>query len=317
MRIGPGGDESDFLDLTPDVGSSGLEQGLLGMAFHPDYADNGRFFVYYTDLDGTSRLYEYAAPGGEADPGSARLVLSQPQPASNHNAGMLEFGPDGYLYVSLGDGGGANDEFGHGQRSDTLLGTILRLDVDGADPYAVPPDNPFVAGGGAAQVWAYGLRNPWRFTIDPVEELLYIADVGQDEWEEVNATSYDAPGLNYGWPITEGPECLDDDDDDECDRDGLVEPVFAYEHDQGCSITGGFVYRGTAIPELDGHYFYADWCGQWVRSFRLAGGSVTAETDWTAELGDVGQVLSFGRDGFGELYVLNQDGFVLKIVPRR
>ena len=308
--------DAPFLDLTGQVESDGLEQGLLGLAFHPRYADNGRFFVYYTaESDGASRLVEYAVSDDpdRADTGSASLLISQAQPAANHNAGMLEFGPDGYLWVSLGDGGGANDQFGNGQDPSTILGTLLRLDVDSASPYAIPPDNPFVDGGGDPRVWAYGLRNPWRFSIDHGARLLYVADVGQDEWEEISVAPFDDAGLNYGWPVLEGLECFKA---DSCDSTGMVTPVVVYDHGEGCSVIGGYVYRGHAIPELAGHYFYGDWCGRWVRSFRHDG-VASDQQDWTADFGDIGGVLGFGKDADGELYVLTQDGFVLKIVPVR
>jgi glucose/arabinose dehydrogenase len=304
-----------FLDITSEVGAEGLEQGLLGMAFHPAHESNGRFFVYFTDPGGTSRLVEYAVSGDDpnvADPASGRLLLSQDQPASNHNGGMIQFGPDGYLYVALGDGGGADDQFGNGQRADTLLGTILRLDVDGGDPYAVPPDNPFVGGGGLSQVWAYGLRNPWRFDID--QNLIYIGDVGQNKWEEVSIAPLTGGPLNFGWPIVEGFECFQSDD---CEDEGLISPALVFDHGQGCSVIGGFVYRGSAIPELDGHYFHGDWCGGWVRSFRYRGGQVTDPQDWAADFGDVGRIVSFGEDGHGELYLVSQEGTIFRIVPIR
>ena len=303
-----------FLDIDSLVESRNLEQGLLGLAFHPAYARNGRFFVYYTDNGGHSRLVEYSVGDdpNRADPDSAKLLLGVNQPASNHNAGMLAFGPDGYLYVGLGDGGGANDQFGNGQRPDTLLGTILRLDVDAADPYAVPPDNPFVEGGGAAEVWAYGLRNPWRFSIDG--DLLYIGDVGQNDREEVDVISLKAAGTNLGWPIFEGSTCLEVDD---CGQGDFTGPIVEFDHAEGCSIIGGAVYRGSAIPELAGHYFYSDWCGGFVRSFRFDGGTAADQTDWTTDLGTLGQVLSMGTDGAGEMYAMNADGFLYKFVPVR
>ncbi|MFQ5516075.1 MAG: PQQ-dependent sugar dehydrogenase, partial [Acidimicrobiia bacterium] len=308
--------DEPFLDIRDAVGSEGLEQGLLGLAFHPSYADNGRFFIYYTDTDGDSRLVEFAASaaGNVADPHSGRLLLALEQPASNHNAGMLQFGPDGYLYVSLGDGGGANNQFGNAQRADTLLGTIIRIDVDAAEPYAIPPDNPFVAGGGAPEVWAYGLRNPWRFSIDTVDGLMYIADVGQDEWEEIDVVPLTTAGFNFGWSILEGSECFDT---EPCSTEGLVPPVVTINHGEGCSVIGGFAYRGHAIPEMAGHYFYGDWCGRWIRSFRLVDGKVTASRDWTGEFGEVGQILSFGVDAAGELYVTTMEGFVFQIIPVR
>jgi glucose/arabinose dehydrogenase len=300
-----------FLDIDELVGSGNLEQGLLGLAFHPSYASNGRFFVYYTDNDGDSRLVEYSVSddANRADPNSAKIILTQEQPAANHNAGMLAFGPDGYLYVAFGDGGGANDQFGNGQRPDTFLGTILRLDVDGADPYAVPPDNPFVAGGGAAEVWAYGLRNPWRFSFDG--DYIYIGDVGQGRLEEVDVISVGTAGANFGWPIFEGTSC-----GSECDGD-FIAPVAEYGHAEGCSIIGGYVYRGNAIPEIAGHYFYSDWCGGFLRSFRLEGGEAVDERDWTSDVGTLGQVVGIGTDGAGELYLMTSEGFLYELVAAR
>lgn len=318
IRVVSGGRLLDepFLDITDDVGSDDLEQGLLGLAFHPRFPADARFFVYYTDGEGDTRVVSYRV---SADPDVADLqsgieMLAHPQPASNHNGGMLGFGIDGYLYVSLGDGGGADDQFGNGQRTDTLLGTILRLDVDGGVPYAIPLDNPFAGGGGAPQVWAYGLRNPWRFDIDPVTGLMFVADVGQAEWEEVSVVDTSVAGANFGWSIVEGDECFAE---TPCDTTGLEPPVVIYDHSQGCSIIGGFVYRGALIPEIAGHYFYSDWCGGWIRSFRFEEGEVVDATDWTGDLGTFGRVLSFGRDGAGELYVLGGDGTVSKIVARR
>ena len=310
--------EEPFLDISSLVGSDGLEQGLLGMAFHPDYATNGRFFLYYTNVDGDTRLAEYRVSSDPdvADPSSARVLLVAGQPGVAHNAGMLLFGPDGYLYVGLGDGGGAGDEFGNAQDPGTLLGGILRLDVDAGDPFAIPPDNPFVGDPSAApHTWVYGLRNPWRFDIDGEAGLVYIADVGQDESEEVSVVPLrEIAGSNFGWPIAEGDDCYRA---DSCDTTGMIAPVIAYPHAEGCSIIGGFVYRGAAIPELQGHYFYGDWCGQWVRSFRYEDGAAVDREDWTTEFGQIGQVQSFGVGGDGELYLVTQGGFVLKIVPVR
>jgi glucose/arabinose dehydrogenase len=302
--------EEPFLDLREVVNDNGIEQGLLGLAFHPSYLANGRLFVYFTDNSDDSRLVEYSAAGGSADPASARELLRFAQPTVRHNAGMLQFGPDGYLYLAVGDGGAASV---NGQDPTTLLGTILRLDVDGGEPYAIPPDNPFDGSEGAPEVWAYGLRNPWRFWIDAGSRLLYIGDVGQSDREEINVASLEAAGVNYGWPTIEGTRCFYR---ASCDPSGLQLPVLEYGHDEGCSVTGGVTYRGTAIPELTGHYFYADWCGRWVRSFLYADGQVTEERDWTDSLGG-GRINSFGVDGLGEIYVMTQDGDVQRIVPER
>ncbi len=310
--------EDAFLDLRDRVGANGIEQGLLGLAFHPEYSSNGRFFVYYTDAGGRRQLSEFALSDdpnrGDGDSEIVLIELEQPPDSTDirHYAGALTFGPEGHLYVSLGDGADARNQ---GQNPDTMFGTIVRLDVDAGDPYAIPADNPFVDGGGAAEVWAYGLRNPWRFAIDAQERLMYIADVGQQRWEEVNVVGLDeGAGSNFGWFTTEGAHCFSP---SECDMTGLVLPVLEYNHDEGCSITGGYVYRGEAIPELDGHYFYADWCGLWVRSFRYENGTVTEEQDWSDDLTEAGQVNTFGLDGAGEMYIANFEGTVMRIVPVR
>jgi len=316
-----------FLDIAAQVGSDGLEQGLLGMAFHPAFPADDRFFVYFTDRDGDSRLMSYrlGADPGVADPESGEVILRVDQPASNHNGGMVGFGLDGYLYLGLGDGGGANDQFGHGQDPSTLLGTILRIDVDAATPYAVPPDNPLL-GTLAPEVWAFGLRNPWRFDIDPATGDVYIADVGQSQREEVTVLPAGTSGSNLGWSVTEGRECFGS---ATCDTEGLVAPTVTYGHDEGCSVTGGFVYRGSAIPELAGHYLYSDWCSGWVRSLRIDGVAAVDQADWmdgvaavdqadwTGGVGDVGRVSSFGRDGHGELYLVATEGSVWRIEPVR
>lgn len=303
-----GGEAEPYLDLT--VASGGIEQGLLGLAFHPA---GKRLFVYYVSAEGNRTLTRLRVEGGRAVPASAEVLFSLPQPAGSvdirHYGGHLAFGPDGYLYVSLGDGA---DALGQGQDPGTVFGALLRLDVDGDGPYAIPADNPFVDGGGAPEVWAYGLRNPWRFSIDPVDEMLYVADVGQETWEEVNVIPLAHAGANLGWPSLEGRHCFLDSD---CDPGAYLAPVLEYGHDDGCSITGGHVYRGEAIPEMAGHYFFSDWCGGWLRSFRLVAGAATAVTDWDVE--GAGQVTAFGLDHQGELLLANFAGEIYRIVPRR
>lgn len=298
-----------FLDITDRVLAGG-ERGLLSIAFHPEYATNGYFFVDYTDLSGDTRVerYRVSADPNLADQTSAKLILFVDQPYSNHNGGLVLFGPDGMLYVGLGDGGSGGDPQGNGQNRGVLLGKLLRLDVDGGDPYAIPADNPFVGVSGArGEIWAYGLRNPWRFTFGREAGMLYIADVGQNRREEVNVAPAGAGGLNYGWNVMEGDECYGA---SACDPSGLTLPVLAYGHSDGCSITGGYVYRGQAIPALQGHYFYSDYCGGWVKSFRYDGGAVVDRRDWGLELGGV---LSFGEDSAGELYVLSANGNVYRL----
>ena len=297
--------DAPFLDLSSKV-SGGNEQGLLSMAFHPDYGANGLFYVNYTGGDGDTRVERYAvsADPDVADPGSVKLILTVPQPLSNHNGGHILFGPDGMLYVALGDGGGAGDPTNNGQNSGTLLGSLLRLDPDGGDPYAIPGDNPF-----GNETWAIGLRNPWRFAFDPAAGTLYIADVGQASLEEVNVAGADEAGLNYGWRIMEGSSCFGGGG---CDDAGLVLPVLEYGHNEGCSVTGGFVYRGSDLPEVVGHYFYSDFCQGFLRSFRFDGEGATEQVEW--DVGGLGSVLSFGRDATGELYILSDNGRVVRLV---
>ena len=295
-----------FLDIADLVRNEG-EQGLLGLAFDPAYADNGRFFVHYSDNSGDTVLASYVASSdpNRADPASGQILFTADQPASNHNGGMLAFGPDDFLYLALGDGGRSNDAFGNGQRSDTVYGALLRFAIE---PFGPAPGNPF------NEVWSYGLRNPWRFSFDG--ELIYIADVGQNAFEEINVAPAALSGLNYGWPISEGLHCFAPSTG--CDTDGITLPVLEVSHGDGgaCSITGGYVYRGADIPELHGHYFYSDYCGGWLRSFAWDGSTVTESADWTAEVGNVGRITSFGTDGFGELYVTAGDS-VYRLVPVR
>jgi hypothetical protein len=305
-----------FLDLRGQV-STGSEQGLLSLAFHPDYAANGRLFVNYTDPAGDTRIVEYrvSADPGRADPGSARVVLAIDQPFSNHNGGLALFGPDGMLWIGTGDGGSGGDPQGNGQDLGTLLGKLLRIDMDGGEPYAVPGDNPFAGTPGARpEVWAYGLRNPWRFSFDRATGDLYVADVGQNRVEEVNAVQGAGRGRNYGWNLTEGSRCFQPSEG--CDREGLTLPVAEFDHGDGCSVTGGFVYRGSAIPELAGTYFYSDYCSGFVRGFRLQGGAAADERRWPELEPADHAVASFGEDSDGELYLLTAGGEVHRIVPR-
>ncbi len=300
-----------FLDVSAIVASGG-ERGLLSVAFHPDYAANGYFYVNYTDQSGDTQVARYTVSGNPdvADPQSAKQILSVSQPFANHNGGLVTFGPDGMLYVGMGDGGSAGDPLDHGQNKGTLLGALLRIDVDGGDPYAIPPDNPFVDQQGArGEIWAYGLRNPWRFSFDAPEGLLYIADVGQNSWEEVNVEQATSPGLNYGWRLMEGTHCFNPPAD--CVQPDLELPVLEYDHAEGCSVTGGYVYRGSSLPDLQGHYFYADFCAGWVRSARLGEGMPSGVRQW--DVGPIGPITSFGVDASGELYVVAGLGTVYRI----
>ena len=306
-----------FLDIGAQV-STGGEQGLLGLAFDPEYATNGRFVVHYTDVAGDTKVSTFTRSVADpdlADPATEQLVLAADQPFDNHNGGQILFGPDGFLYLGLGDGGSGGDPLGNGQHLTELLGSILRVDIRTA-PYVIPPDNPFVGGStDRGEIWSYGLRNPWRFTFDRQTGDLYIGDVGQSQWEEVDVTPLAAGAgkrANFGWNIMEGRHCFAS---TSCDQTGLTLPVVEYDHSQGCSITGGYVYRGTAIPALQGQYFYGDFCGGWVRSFRYQTGAAVEQYQWPT-LAPGGSVTSFGEDAAGELYVISSGGQVFRIVPR-
>jgi glucose/arabinose dehydrogenase len=305
--------ETPFLDLTGAV-SGGNEQGLLGLAFHPAYAENGRLFINYTDTEGDTQIVAYtvSADANVVDPASAQTLLTIDQPRANHNGGWLGFGPDGYLYIGMGDGGGGGDPQDRAQNPEELLGKILRIDVDGGSPYAIPPENPFANGGGRPEIFALGARNPWRMAFDGDD--LYIADVGQNAWEEINVLTPADAGANMGWNLVEGPDCYGD---AACDDAGLTAPVYAYSHAEtgGCSVTGGYVYRGAAIPQLNGHYFFADYCNATVRSFAYADGAVGEVTDWTNQIGNLGLVTSFGLDSAGELYMTTAEGSLIKVIP--
>lgn len=300
------GERTVVLDISSDV-SFGGERGLLGLAFHPDFERNRLAYVDYTGSNGQTVIEGFTVgTDGSFDLGSRRIVLEVAQPAGNHNGGMIAFGPDGFLWIGMGDGGGSDDRFGQAQRPETLLGAMVRIAVgDGIETYAIPPDNPFTDGvAGAPEVWAIGLRNPWRFSFDG--DQVWIADVGQGRIEEVSVASASAGGLNYGWPIMEGTECFSS---STCDREGLVLPVTEYDHGAGCAITGGYVYRGAAIPELHGHYFYSDYCSGFLRSFHPELG----ERDWTALVGTIPNVTGFGVGADGELHIVSQAGSIHRL----
>ena len=310
--------EPAFLDLTDRVLAGGIEQGLLGMAFHPEYETNLKFYVYYTVKGGNRRLSEFTTTVSDpnrANVDSERILweIEQPPDATDirHYAGAVAFGPDGYLWFTSGDGA---DSRAQGQDPNTMYGAIMRIDVDNGDPYAIPADNPFANGGGAPEVFAYGLRNPWRFSIDPATRLLYIADVGHADQEEVNVVSIDEGGYNFGWSDMEGTRCFHKQD---CDPADYTSPAIIYTHDVGLSVTGGYVYRGAEIPELTGAYFYSDWVSSWIRSFKFIDGSVTEEIDWSNDLGTVGQPNTYGLDGHGEMYLLTHGGQVYKFTAVR
>ncbi|MFO0838490.1 MAG: PQQ-dependent sugar dehydrogenase [Phycisphaerae bacterium] len=332
-----------FLDINAIVGggtTTQSEQGLLGLAFHPDYANNGYFFVNYTDNSGNTVVARYrvsAADPDVADPASAFTLLNVVQPFSNHNGGWTEFGPDGYLYLALGDGG---DMYDPGNRAQTitnmLLGKILRIDVDGPDNlignadddefpadatknYAIPPTNPFANQTGDDEIWAFGLRNPWRNSFDRLTGDLWIADVGQDQLEEIDFQPAGASGRNYGWRCMEATSCTNL-SGCTCFDSALTTPIYIYSHALGCAITGGYVYRGCAIPGLQGTYFFADYCSNQIWSFRYDGTTVSQFVNRTAELAPGGglsitAITSFGEDAYGELYICDQGSEVYKIVP--
>ena len=317
VRAGGAVAAAPFLDIVDRVGSGG-ERGLLGLAFHPGFAQNGRFFVNYTDRGGHTHIAEFRAAAGSdaADPASERLILFVTQPFANHNGGGLAFGNDGMLYVALGDGGSGGDPLGNGQSLQTHLGKILRLDVDRGSPFAAPADNPFVANAAALPaIWAYGLRNPWRFAFDRLTGDLYIGDVGQNALEEVDVgLAARRGGENYGWNVMEGNRCFRPATG--CPTAGLTLPVLVYGRNDGCSITGGVVYRGCRLPGYHGTYFYGDYCTGMIRSFRLVNGQVSDQRDWTAALGrGVGNITSFGVDADGEVLIVDHDGEVYRVIP--
>ncbi len=302
-----------FLDITDRVNSAGNEQGLLGLAFHPDYSTNGYFFVNYTDLTGDTVVsrFSVAADPDLADSSSEVLLLSFSQPFANHNGGDIAFGPDGFLYIAIGDGGSAGDPQNNGQNPATFLGKILRIDVDSGSPYGIPVDNPFVGVSGTLdEIWALGLRNPWRISFDRSSGDLWIADVGQDVGEEINhQLSVSTGGENYGWRCYEGTSPFNSTG---CDTPGNYKfPVFEYLHSPHCSVTGGYVYRGTEYPDLDGHYIFADYCSGHFWSLKWDGSSVYDVT----EFGVLQTAVStFGENIDGELYAAGRNtGTVYRI----
>ena len=310
--------KAPFLDLRDRVLTDDPERGLLGLAFHPDYRRNGRFFVNYTrQPDGATVVAEYRR-GGAPDVASRkeRVLLVVSQPESNHNGGMVAFGPDGYLYVGLGDGGGPGDPGNRGQNLNELLGKILRIDVDHGDPYAIPADNPFVTEGGRPEIYAVGLRNPWRFSFDFRRAELWVADVGQYKWEEIDLVTR---GGNYGWRLMEGFHCFNP--ATACQTEGLALPVMEYRHDGDrraggrCSIIGGYVYRGLAMPALRGAYLFGDYCSGEVFVFRQSdeGGQ---DASPTVLLKTGFRISSFGQDEEGEVYVLDHGGGIYRLIPR-
>ena len=320
IRIQQGGAllATPFLDISNRVSTEG-EGGLLSIAFHPQFASNGFLFLYYTDLGNNIVIERHRALANaniaDAGPGLQIIRIAHPT-YINHFGGTVAFGPDGMLYLGTGDGGGSGDPARNAQNPASLLGKLLRLDVSAASPlqpYTAPATNPwFGAGGGRREeVWALGLRNPWRYAFDGAR--LYIADVGQARREEINIVPAAQGGANFGWNIMEGTLCYNA---ATCSQAGLTLPAFEYDHGSnganGCSVTGGYVYRGRALLELAGHYFYSDYCKGFLKSFVYSGSALSAQTDWP--IPDVGNIVSFGRDGDGELLLIAASGRVYRIV---
>lgn len=303
-----------FLDIRDRVGSKGNEQGLLGLAIHPRFVENGLFYINYTDLDGNTVIARYQANAAhtQANPDSEQILLRVKQPYPNHNGGGMAFDADGYLYIGLGDGGSAGDPQGNAQNLDSLLGKLLRIDVDHGSPYSVPSSNPIQSAQGKPEIWAYGLRNPWRFSFDRATNDLYIGDVGQNLWEEVDFQPAGTPGgANFGWNYREGAHAYWGTPPGDSN---LVEPVAEYKHPEGCSITGGYVYRGKALPEWQGVYLYSDYCNGKVWGLLQA-----ADGTWQNQLLFKTAIFpsSFGQDDEGELYLVDQrSGSVLKLVKK-
>jgi len=315
-RVDPAtGEVSTVLDIVDKSNADkGIELGLLGLAFHPDFETNRRFWIYYTDVEHDTRVVEYTmAADGTPELSSEQLIMEIDRlpNALRHNGGMMQFGPDGYLYIASGD----NAQWDvNPQDPLTKMGAIMRIDVDSGDPYATPRDNPWADGSGAPEVWAIGFRNPWRFYIDAPENMIYIGDVGQNSWEEVNVVPLEPAGYNFGWPHMEATSCWSPGTG--CETTDMVLPVVEYGHDEGCAVTGGVVYRGVAMPELVGHYFFSDWCNGWIRSFRVEDGVAGDVIEWT-DLGSVGQVTSFGLDADNEILIVTTGGLLLRLGPVR
>jgi glucose/arabinose dehydrogenase len=307
-----------FLDISATISTDGSERGLLGLAFHPQYANNGYFYVVYTNKDGDTEIARYtvsATDPDRADPSSAQLLFRIDQPYGNHNGGQLAFGPDGYFYIGLGDGGAVGDPYDNAQDPGTLLGSILRVDINSETPYTIPPDNPFVGQQGArGEVWMIGLRNPWAFSFDAQTGDLYITDVAQDGPEEINFHPAKSPaGVNFGWPYREGSHCYEA---EECRSQGLRMPIYEYLHgEDGCAVIGGHVYRGKQFPQLTGNYFFSDFCSGRIWTLRYD--EVTREWVRTAVAETGTQVSTIGVDAAGELYIVDyRQGGIWQIQPQ-
>jgi len=293
-----------FLDITDRVNMNGNEMGLLGLAFHPDYESNGYFYVNYTGEGGHTRISRFQASGNSADKNSETVLLVIEQPYENHNGGALAFGSEGYLYAALGDGGAGGDPHKNGQNTKSLLGKILRLDVNNGDPYSIPADNPF-----GSEVWAYGLRNPWRISFDRMTGDLWIGDVGQNEWEEIDYLPVSwGSGANFGWSVMEGNHAYDSEP-----QSGMLLPAMEYSHAEGgCSVTGGYVYRGT-IPEWNGVYLYGDYCSGKVWALILVNGQWQSQVMFETGV----TITSFGLDEAGEIYLASDSGSIYRLTSLR
>jgi glucose/arabinose dehydrogenase len=308
-----------FLDISSHVGSSGNEQGLLGLAFHPAFKQNGFFYVNYTDRDGNTVIARFhsdvSLPASQqtGDPASELILLRVQQPYSNHNGGYLAFGPDHMLWIGLGDGGSGGDPQGNGQSIQTFLGKLLRIDVDHGDLYAIPSDNPFAAGGGLPEIWAFGLRNPWRFTFDSLTGDLYIGDVGQNQWEEIDflPAGFTGSPANFGWNIWEGTHPYQDGEAGAVLN--MIAPIFEYQHNSDCSVTGGEVYRGNLLTDFYGIYLFGDYCSGTIRGLLQEDSGLWQEqTLFSTPF----HITSFGVDEEGELYLLDMDSGLYRLEER-
>jgi len=294
-------EKEPFLNIDDRISETISEMGLLGLAFHPNYEQNGYFYVNYTGSGGDTRISRFKAVNGKGDPNTEVILMTIKQPYPNHNGGALAFGPDGYLYIALGDGGLAGDPHKNGQDRSALLGKILRIDVDNGSPYAIPSDNPF-----GNEVWALGLRNPWRISFDRATGDLWIGDVGQAKWEEIDYLPAGTSGANFGWNIVEGNHPYDGEA-----QASFTPPVAEYSHDEGCSVTGGYVYRGS-LTQWSGIYMYADYCNGKIW------GLIKADGQWLSQvLFETGErITSFGQDELGEIYFASDSGSIFKLIRK-
>lgn len=297
------------LDIS-DLTTTGCEEGLLGIAFSPN---GSNLYLHYTDLRGDNQIVEYPMSGQWVEGDASRTLMRVSQPACNHNGGHIAFGPDGFLWIGFGDGGGRDDMFNQGQDLDTLLATMVRIDpeAEGNSPYSIPADNPFADGGGRAEIWHYGARNPWRFSFDRATGDLWIADVGQNTWEEIHmlrAADGWAPGANLGWPLFEGDERFSG----TATPEDLDFPAYVYHHDDGCSITGGHVYRGSASPHLVGTYVFGDFCQGRIWGLTIDNQGATSRVELGLSVPQ-GTLVSFGEDAAGEIYILSFDDTVYRL----